>query len=386
MTIVALQTLFWLSLSAIAFSYAAYPAVVWLAAKLLGDDPQPTELEHASLPTISLLIAAHNEEEVIASRLDNALAMAYPTEKINIVIASDGSSDKTCEIVRGYLDPRVRLLDYAERRGKAAVLNAAMSVIDSDIVLLSDANTFSAPDAAKQLARWFTDSAVGAVCGKLVLVDPSTGRNVDSLYWKYETFLKQCEARLGALLGANGAIYALRRNCYVPIPDNTIVDDFVIPLLGRLRHGYQIVYDPEAVAVEETPASIGSEFRRRARIGAGGFQSIGLLPGLLNPRLGWLWFSFVSHKLLRWCCPFFLLILLTCNLFLAGQPPYRQILAAQSAFYLLSVAGACLPIGGRLMRLVRVSTMFTSMNLALLVGFGRWLSGQQRGVWQRTAR
>jgi cellulose synthase/poly-beta-1,6-N-acetylglucosamine synthase-like glycosyltransferase len=319
MAIIALQTVLWLSLAAIAFSYAAYPAIIWLAAKLVEEQLQPTGQDDASLPTISVLIAAHNEEEVIASRLDNALAMAYPADKISIVIASDGCSDKTCDIVRRYRDSRIRLLDYTQRRGKAAVLNSAISEIESDIVLLSDANTFSAPDAARKLARWFKDPDVGVVCGKLNLVDPSTGRNVDSLYWKYETFLKKCEARLGALLGANGAIYALRRSCFVPIPDSTIVDDFVIPLLARLRSGCQIVYDPEAIAEEETPASIGSEFRRRARIGAGGFQSIGLLPGLLNPRLGWLWFSFVSHKLLRWCCPFFLLSLLGSNMFLAGQ-------------------------------------------------------------------
>src|SRR5262249_30950742 len=144
------------------------------------------------------------------------------------------------------------------------------------------------------------------VCGRLVLTDPATGCNVDSYYWRYETFLKRCEGRLGALLGANGAIYAIRRELYTPIPGNTIVDDFVIPLRAKLRTGCRIVYDGDAVAREETPPNVGAEFHRRSRIGAGGFQSIGLLWRLLNPRSGWVAFTFFSHKILRWVCPFFL--------------------------------------------------------------------------------
>ena len=170
------------------------------------------------------------------------------------------------------------------------------------------------------------------MCGRLVLVDPETRQNVDGIYWQYETFLKNCEGRLGALLGANGAIYALRRSLYVPIANDTIVDDFVIPLLAKLSSGCKIIYDSEAEAREETPPNMSCEFRRRVRIGGGGFQSIGMLWRLLNPRFGWLSFSFLSHKILRWFCPFFLLGLLLTNLALCGSSFYRMALTAQATF------------------------------------------------------
>ena len=200
--------------------------------------------------------------------------------------------------------------------------------------------------------------------GRLILTEPGTGNNVDSLYWKYETFLKRCEGRLGALLGANGAIYAIRRDLYVPIPPETIVDDFVIPLLAKLRSSCTIIYDCEAVAREETPASVASEFHRRARIGAGGFQSIALLWRLLDPRQGWIAFSFLSHKVLRWLCPFFLIGLLVTSALLWDRAFFRWVLAAQVGFYATSLLAALAPPGLRVPKPIRLMMMFTSMNAA----------------------
>ncbi|MGH7192934.1 MAG: glycosyltransferase [Candidatus Saccharimonadales bacterium] len=302
------------------------------------------------------------------------------------MVASYGSRDRTTEIVHSFAACGVRLLDYQENRGKSATLNAAMTEIETELVLFSDANTTLEPAAPRRLARWFRRGQIGAVCGRLVLVDPATGKNVDSLYWRYETFLKRCEARLGALLGANGAIYAIRRQSYVPIPTETIVDDFVVPLLARLATGCRLVYDADAVAYEQTPARISDEFRRRVRIGAGGFQSLPLLWPLLSPRQGWLAVSFFSHKLLRWFSPFCLVAMLVSSLALAGEPFYRWLLAAQTAFYGLALLGAQLPGRRRSVRLLRLATLFSSMNLALLIGFFRWLTGRQRGAWARTER
>jgi cellulose synthase/poly-beta-1,6-N-acetylglucosamine synthase-like glycosyltransferase len=316
----------------------------------------------------------------------NALALDYPADKLQIVIASDGSDDGTAEIVQRFADRGVVLLDYPERRGKATVLNDSISELTGEIVLLSDANTCTDPSAVRNLVRWFDDPTIGVVCGRLVLTDPVTGYNVDSLYWRYETFLKKCEGRLGALLGANGAIYALRRELYTPIPANTIVDDFVIPLRAKLRTKCRIVYDCEAVAREETPANVGAEFHRRARIGAGGFQSIGVLWRLLDPRNGWVAFTYFSHKILRWLCPFFLVMAFAANAALWDQPLYGNLLVGQIAFYVTSVLAAFLPVQARVLKPLRLTTMFTAMNAALLVGFCRWLRGNQRAAWKRTAR
>ena len=376
---------FWVCVALIGYAYVGYPIVVWALSHVFGRVPAcdwPTDVE---LPQVSVLIAAHNEEKVIAERIVNALALDYPSDRLEIVIASDGSSDQTSRTVRRIADPRVRLLESPLRRGKASVLNAAFRALRGNIVLLSDANTFTDVDALRRMVRWFADPRVGVVCGRLVLTDPSTGQNVDSLYWRYETFLKRCEGRLGALLGANGAIYAVRRSCFTGIRNDTIVDDFVIPLITRLRCGSTIMYDETAVAYEETPADFGSEFRRRSRIGAGGFQSINTLWRLLGPRYGWLAFSFLSHKVLRWMCPFLMIGALGTNLMLARDPLYSWTLTGQLLGYGLSALG--LATGARAApRVLRLATMFTTMNAALLVGFWLWASGGQRGVWHRTTR
>ncbi|MFN4258903.1 MAG: glycosyltransferase family 2 protein [Gemmataceae bacterium] len=381
----AAQVIFWLSLAGLFFTYAGYPFIIWCCARLFGKKPAPPARTD-DLPRVSLLIAAYNEEAVIAERIDNALRLDYPADKLEIVIASDGSSDATNDIVRRYAPRGVRLLAYPARRGKATVLNDSVPRLSGDIVIFSDANTFFDPDAARRLVRWFHDPRVGMVCGRLVLIDPQHGRNVDGLYWKYETFLKQCENRLGALLGANGAIYAVRRPLYRPIPANTILDDLLIPLLAVLRSGKGLLYDDEAVAREETPPHLTSEFHRRARIGAGGFQSIFVLWKLLHPRHGWLAFSFFSHKVLRWFSPFLLIILLLSNALLLTKPWYQFTMLGQLGFYLLSSLVYQLPSGIRLFKPLRMTTMFTGMNLALMVGFWRWLKGNQKGTWKRTER
>ena len=380
------EVLFWTCLGLVAYAYVGYPLVIWAAARLFGRSEDPPAVADADLPTVTLLIAAHNEAEVIRERLENALALEYPAGKLEIVVASDGSKDATAEIVRSFADRGVRLLDYHPNRGKSATLNAAWNEVRGDIVILSDANTFFDPDGPRNLARWFEDASIGAVCGRLVLIDPATGRNVDGMYWTYETFLKLCEARLDALLGANGAIYAIRRDKFVPIPSETAVDDFVIPLLSRLEWDTRLVYDASAVAREETPAEMADEFKRRARIGAGGFQSLRTLYPLLHPRHGWLAFSFLSHKIVRGCCPFFLIGAAGANMALAGDPFYRATLAAQAGFYAVAWFGSRANGRGPLVRIAKLTALFSSMNAALLVGFYRGARGRQRGAWARTAR
>lgn len=382
------QILFWLSSAVVLHAYVVYPALVWgLSRTLTRRRIQPASTDE-SLPEVTLLIAAHNEEVWIGERIRNALAMDYPPERIRIVVASDGSEDKTNEIVAACRadEQRIELFAFEQRRGKAAMLNEAMSRVTGDMVVLSDANTMYEPDAVRQLVSWFADPEVGAVCGRLILHDAATGRNVDSLYWRYETFLKKCEAKLGGLLGANGAIYAIRRELFVPIPDNTIIDDFMIPLLSKLRHGTSIVYDEHAVAHEETPPTIRDEFKRRARIGAGGYQSLAVLWPLLNPKTGWTAFTFLNHKVLRWCVPLFLIMAMATNLMLLDGRIYQVMLAVQLGFYALAVVGLFVNGHGLAAKLARAASLFCGMNAALAVGFWQWAFVRQRGTWQRTSR
>ncbi len=385
---IALLTLVLIAGVVVTYTYLGYPLVVWVASRLFGRHLRRPEATDDELPTVSLVIAAYNEEAEIAGRIANALAVDYPLGKFEVVIASDGSTDRTVALARRSGDPRVRVLAFPDRRGKSAVLNDVLANhVRSEVVVLSDANTRNDPDSVRRLAAWFSDPSVGAVCGKLVLTDPETGRNVDGLYWRYETFLKQCEGRLGALLGSNGGIYALRRSAFAAIPGDTLVDDFVIPLLARLRTGCRLLYDREAVATEETPKSMTAEFHRRARIGAGGFQSVGILRRLLLPGHGWVAFAFLSHKVLRWACPLFLAAALAASVILAAiDPAYAWLLLAQIAFYGLSLASGWVPNQPRWLRVLRLPALFTAVNAALLVGFVRWVRGPGNGTWRRTDR
>ncbi len=377
--------LFWICTGLILYTYGFYPALIYAISKKFARR-QPIYVESDDLPTISVLIAAHNEESIIEERIQNALALDYPRQKLEIVIASDGSDDRTVEIAERYADQNVRVMDYPQRRGKMTVLNVTVANLSSEIVILSDANTFFDASAARRLVSWFSDPEVGAVCGKLVLSDRHTGQNMDGLYWRYETFIKKCEGKLGALLGANGAIYALRRIVYPAVPNDTLVDDFVIPLMAKLNTDCQIVYEPEAIAHEEIAPTIRDEFRRRARIGAGGYQAIGMLWKLLDPRRGWVALSFLSHKVLRWLCPFFMIGMFVCSAILFHQMFYRVLLGGELAFLLLSIPLSRIPGRNLLVRVLRLVAMFTLMNSALFVGFFRWLRGRQTGIWVRTLR
>ena len=382
--LVLIETAFWICAALVVWVYAGYPLAFAAAARVFGRGavrPEP-----ALRPSISVIIAAYNEAEVIADRLQNLLALEYPAGRLEILIASDGSTDGTCDIVRRFASPQVRLLAFPANRGKAAVLNDAVSFASGDIILLSDANTMLDPQAADVMSRWFSDPRVGVVCGRLELIDARTGANADGLYWRYETYMKRREAQLDALLGANGAIYAIRRSLFPVLPEHTAVDDFVVPLLARLNSGCRIVYDMDARATEETAPDVQSEFTRRSRIGAGAFRSLGVLWPLLNPRHGWIAPAFFSHKVLRWLCPFFLIGLVAASVLLAGVPRYQPALALQLALYGIAVAVYCWPQLGSASRVARLPTMFAAMNLALLAGFFQWVSRRQQGAWQRTAR
>ena len=290
---------FFVSVGAIVYSYVIYPLLLALVPVRQHEEfPEPDEWR-----SVSILISLYNEEIHISQRIENLLALDYPRDKFEILIGSDGSTDHTNELVRRFSDARVQLHEFEQRGGKPRVLNQLVPRTRGELLVFSDANAMFAPDALRKLARHFRDPRIGGVCGRLVFLGKNNETD-EALYWKLETYLKTRESALDSCLGANGAIYAIRKSCWPVIPDNTFVDDFVIGM--RVREQWaRIVYDREAVATEELPQSVSHEMTRRIRIGAGDFQALFLCWRSLLPWRGFYSLAFWSHKVLRWLAPFF---------------------------------------------------------------------------------
>lgn len=374
---------FWAAAVLLAQTYFLYP--LWLLL-LAGTRRGRREVPGTprAWPSVSLVVAAHDEAECIGEKLENSLALDYPAERLEVLIGSDGSTDGTDGIVRAHPDPRVQL-STAPRAGKTGVLNRCIPAARGEVVVLSDANTRIDPGALKALVRHFQDPEVGAVCGRLQLYNPTRAEYEESAYWRYESWLKALEGAQGAVVGANGGLYAIRRALFTRLPPATIVDDFVIPL-RLLDHGYRVLYEPAALASEETTEDYGREFGRRARIAAGNFQSLGLVPGLLSPLRGFPAFAFWSHKVLRWCAPALMLVAFAANVALLDVPFYRVTMAAQVGFYGLAVLGSRAVGPSTVRRIASMAYYFVTMNLAIAVGFWRFLRNSQAAAWERTAR
>lgn len=372
-----MESLFWLSLGLLAYSYVLYPMLLALISSFRKRTTPP---EIAEWPTISILISVYNEEKHIVARIQNLLALEYPPDKIEILIGSDGSTDHTNDLIRQVAERRVSLHACATRSGKPSVLKRLVTLAHGDLLVFSDANTIFAPDALKTLARHFIIPDVGGVCGRLVL--EGKGATQEGAYWRHETSLKKYESQIDSCLGANGGIYAIRRTLWPNIPDNTFIDDFVIAMRVR-EQGMRVLYDSEAVATEDLPEKVGHEVTRRVRIGAGGFQALVLCWHSLLPWRGAYVWCFWSHKVLRWLGPFFMLGALMANYLLLPQPFYLLTMILQLLFYLLAAIGALLR---RKVTLFSAPHYFLAINLALLLGFFRFITGTQKAAWQRTVR
>jgi len=343
------KSLFWLSVAFPLYVYLGFPLLLWLLQALVRRAPRKQPIE----PSVSMLVAAYNEAAVIADKICNGLALEYPAEKLEIVVASDGSDDATAKIVRSFeaqSGGRVRLLNYPHNRGKMAVLNDSIRELRGDIVAFSDATSMLAADALRTLVQSFNDPHVGAASGvyRLLKKDQAQLGLQEEIYWKYETFLKVQEARLGAFTGAHGSLFAIRRKLY-PFPsENTINDDFVIPM-RILERGYRVAYEPGAVAFEEAHEMAG--FSRRVRITAGNVEQLREIKGLLWPPRPFVLFCLLCHKVGRLLVPVFLVIALVTNIALRGQSPYRWLLLAQALFYSLAILGRTIDLKPRILRL-----------------------------------
>ncbi len=383
--------LFVASWALIGYTYCLFPLLIALLARLAGRPaPEMGGWAEEDLPSVVVVVAAHNEEGFIAAKVRNTWQIDYPPDKLTLLIGSDGSSDSTPDILRSLRHPRLYARTFEQRRGKVSVVNDLMAEADADIVILSDANTTLAPDAVRKLVRHFRDPRVGCVNGALAL-EHGGGVSGEGLYWKYELWIKTNESRLGFVIGCYGGILAVRQGLYQPLPPTTIVEDFVLTM-NIMADGWGVRFDPEARATEPASASSRAEWGRKVRIGAGDFQALGLTRRMLHPRQGLRAFSYWSHKVLRWFAPFLLIGAVAGNLGIAtaqGFPAggvFTWLLAAQAAGILASLLVYRLPEGSGPPAWLRPVSFFYLMNFALLCGFWRWVRGSQSAAWQQAAR
>lgn len=375
-----MEGIFWLAVALLAYTYLVYPLSV-AAVGCLARVPSPIPpAQDAALPTVAVVVAAWNEERHIDARVRNLLALDYPADRLGIYVGSDGSTDATVARVTRLPSPRVRVLAFPERRGKASVLNDLVAEAREEIVVFTDANTEFRPDAVRTLVRHFADPAVGVVNGRLRLHAAGAGDRQETSYWGLETAVKRGESRLGGLLGANGAIYAIRRALYRALPPDTLVDDFAIAM-NVTATGPRTIFEPAALAFEEASAGIRAAFDRRVRIGIGNYQAFFRHPQYWSrgpwPRR----FTYVSHKVLRWFSPHLLVVALLASLVLAARPLYATLLYAQVVSHVLLGAGMVLGRHGWLPGVARWPVFVWALNLAFLVAFCRYVTGGFSPHW-----
>jgi cellulose synthase/poly-beta-1,6-N-acetylglucosamine synthase-like glycosyltransferase len=365
----------------IAYTYAGYPAVIFLLGRAIG---RPVRKRDDITPKVSIIIAAFNEERDIAAKLENTLSLDYPKNHLEIMVASDCCTDSTDDIVNSYAQHGIQLVRQPKRLGKTSAQNQAARISTGEIILFSDATTRYELDTVRKVVRGFADPAVGCVTGRVVYVDPgatAVGRGMRS-YWGYESFLRQCESLCGGLIGVCGCLYAVRRRNYRPLA-NDMCSDFVIASDIHLQ-GLKAVYEPEAVATELTNGRGGDEFRMRVRIAEQTVSSLSRYRQILNPfRHGIFAFQMLCHKVLRYTVPAWLVVLFVSNLLvLNAGPVYRMALAAHSAFYLLALGGWVLERLGIKQGLLGVPYYFVLSNAAVVWGFIKFARGESHVVWQ----
>ena len=379
-----------------AYSYAGYPLLLAALSPLrrrrkasarAGDGAATAE------PTVSLLIPAYNEENVIGQKIVNSLSLDYPAEKLQIRVVSDGSDDATDQIARQYASRGVELQRVSPRGGKPNAINQAVPHARGEILLLCDANTMFAPDAVRQLVRHFADPAVGAVTGDVRLQSAGLGYgHGEGVFSRLERFTQRCEGEIWTAIGVDGGMYALRRELYVPNSPDTLVDDFVIAM-NVARAGKRVLFDAEARAFEDAVADARQEFRRRTRTTAGGFQT--LLEGRGRPRWNQpgLWAGYLSHKVLRWIGPWLLVLALLANATVVAAAAewdartwfFAALLGLQGLFYALAALGWMLR-RRTLPRVVSLPFYFCLGNAAAAAGFFKWLLGKQSVTWAKADR
>jgi len=399
-----MKCVFWIAAALVGYSYLGYPVWLWLRSRW---SPRPVRrgfVESPAAPPVSAVMVVRNEEAVIARKLENLLTLDYPQAKLEVVVVSDGSSDRTPAILADYardsrlrtgLPPedrtgarngagtKVRTLIKPVSQGKAAALNDAIKLATGEVLLFTDARQQIESGALRLLLENFADPDVGAASGELMLGDPTSGETGKGmgLYWRIEKKIRELESASGSVAGATGAIYCARRSLLgtSPLPEGTILDDVLLPM-QIVRQGSRVIFDSRARAWDSPDLGEGREFSRKVRTLSGNYQLLQLAPWLLSSQNA-IRFEFVSHKLSRLAVPFALLALLIASIFLP-QPVYRAALGAQLAFYALSLAALAGVKIGPLSRIADPARTFVVLNSAAMVAFINFVTGR-KAVWVR---
>ena len=374
-------TFFWLCLAIVVYTYIGYGIVLYLLVfiKRLATKAKPlADISDDCLPEVTLMVCAYNEEDIIAEKMANTHLLDYPADRLHLVWVTDGSTDNTNTLLSAY--PEVEIVYSPERRGKAAALKHGIKEVKTEIVMMTDANTMLNPGAVREIVRLMQDPKVGCVSGEKKVMaksDSDEAAQGEGLYWKYESTLKRLDGELYSAMGAAGELCVIRRQLMTDIPDDTLLDDFIISM-EIVRTGYKIAYTSKAYAMEYGSADLHEESKRKRRIAAGGLQSCWCLRSLMNPlRYPVVAFQFVSHRVLRWTITpvcLFALIPLNTILVLSGEGIiYTVIWVLQILFYASAAAG------------LRISKYFVFMNLNVFRGMA-YLFNNTSGMWEKAKR
>lgn len=376
----AVQSLFWICVGMLTYVYVGYPLLVYVVSVLLPKRVRTGQIE----PRVTVLITAFNEEAALPAKLANTLKIDHPAEKLEILVASDGSTDGTDEIAREWEPRGVRLFRQDGRVGKTETQNNAVRQATGEIILFSDATTMYREDVLAEMLPYFADDTVGCVAGRLVYVDDestSVGTGAKQ-YWGYETFLKTAESRACSIIGASGCLYAVRRSAYEPMYAEACSDFLICTSL--YRKGLRSVFAPGAVCFERTNRRAADELAMRVRVISQTFTDLWRNRDMLNPfKSGFFALELFSHKVLRYAVPLVLLVLLVVSIALANSSSfYASALMVQALFYLLALAGWLLELAGKRLHLLAMPLYFVLANLASVVGFYKFLRGETYARWE----
>jgi biofilm PGA synthesis N-glycosyltransferase PgaC len=384
--------IFWISIFLIVYTFVGYGFFLFVLVKIKGLFVKPFKFkDEYPLPTVTVMVAAYNEEDIIEEKVENTLGLNYPKDKIQLIFITDGSSDRTEEIISGFNE--VTLLHEDTRSGKMAAIKRAIPYITGEITVFTDANTFLNKEAINELVKHYQNPKVGAVAGeKRILVEESADASSagEGFYWKYESKLKKWDYELYSNVGAAGELFSIRTALYQPVESDTIIDDHMIAM-RIAEKGSIIAYEPEAYAMETASADVKEELKRKIRIAAGGIQSILRLKKAANPFHNPVFtFQYISHRVLRWTItPFLLFVALILNGIIAvqtGSVFYTALFVLQVLFYLLSLVGLYFEQRNIRVKALFIPYYFCVMNYAVLAGMLRYYKKNQSAAWEKSKR